>query len=179
MAGDVRRPNMNFFKKDGSYNKGAFDYCKVQFFYCSKEDLIFNDSVWTKDEFYEKYKSEERLVKYLDKFGCKNNIEVNKLTSNLVWLQEYIFQLSKTTQITKKQNILFRKLDELIDSFCDYFNVNEKNRDELIVKRDKLISYAFEELNLSEDAFVGFISDKTNGVFAQRILDAYLEQNKK
>ncbi len=169
----------NFYLKSGNYNKGMFDLTKVKLFDVGDECIEFNDVSWNKSEFLNKWGNDERLSNYLKKMNGragrlleKERIEKQnkELISNMEWVQEYIFQMSKYNEVKPILINLFDSLDSLINKFSDYNKKTIENQQNLLKKRDALISKSLIILGITEENFVNFIGDKITGVFAKKLI---------
>jgi hypothetical protein len=180
--------NGNFYLKNGLYNKSFFDLCKVYLTDVYDSEVIFNDVIFNLKSFLEKFSQDSRYVEFLKKRSEKIKRKQNKyiieskreeLTSNISWLQEYILELSKYKKLNAEEKRLFDELEDIDNKFFNYHKLSNNHKISLIDKRDKLVKESFVILNINEEIFIQFISDKKNGVFAKKILERGLMDNKK
>jgi len=100
---------------------------------------------------------------------------MESMTSNLHWLQEFIFQKVKEGSSTRSEIKLFNKLDKMANHM-DYmephkFSTLDKNFKESWWERESiLVKKALAILDIPEESLIEFISNKKNGVYAKEIL---------
>jgi hypothetical protein len=100
--------------------------------------------------------------------------EMESMNSNLTWLQEFIFQKVKEGRSTEKEMVLFNKLDKMTSKIdvMDPKRFSSLDGDFKKTWREKesiLVKEALAILDISEESFIEFISNKKNGVYAQEI----------
>jgi hypothetical protein len=174
-----KKINSTFYLKNGNYNKGFFDFCKVFFTDYPKSEITFNDIVFNQKSFLELYENDERYDSFIKRRKTKQEAklkkkiisdEIDQLVSNLSWLCEYIFHISKSKELTEKEVNLFSNLQIMEGRFYKYNRLSSELKYKLLNERDEFINKALNVLKINSDDFIDFIDKKKSGFFAQQLI---------